>query len=72
MAGSTSYAYIAAMVTPYEPGRRTTRQRLREVPVRMLAPNFITLLALCAGLTAIRGPFRRNATRHLPLRPPSC
>jgi CDP-diacylglycerol--serine O-phosphatidyltransferase len=30
------------------------RARLRAIPVRTLAPNLITLLALCAGLTAIR------------------
>src|SRR5437588_4240191 len=30
------------------------RRRLRPIPVRMLVPNVITLLAICAGLTAIR------------------
>jgi CDP-diacylglycerol--serine O-phosphatidyltransferase len=30
------------------------RRRFREIPVRTLVPNMITLLALCAGLTAIR------------------
>src|SRR5262249_56117545 len=30
------------------------RPRFRLVPVRTLLPNLITLLALCAGLTAIR------------------
>jgi len=30
------------------------RRRFRPIPVRMLLPNFITLLAICAGLTAIR------------------
>ena len=41
--------------TPFK--RRRDRQRLRRfrtVPVRVLVPNLITLLALCAGLTAIR------------------
>ncbi len=33
------------------PGRR---RRFRAVPVRTMVPNIITLLALCAGLTAIR------------------
>lgn len=40
-----------------EESRRRRRIRLfrhRRVPVRMLVPNFFTLLALCAGLTAIR------------------
>jgi CDP-diacylglycerol--serine O-phosphatidyltransferase len=36
---------------PEYPGRR---RRFRTIPVRMLVPNFITLLAICAGLTAIR------------------
>jgi len=30
------------------------RRRFRPIPVRMLVPNIITLLALCAGLTAIK------------------
>jgi len=30
------------------------RPRFRPIPVRMLAPNVITLLAICAGLTSIR------------------
>jgi CDP-diacylglycerol--serine O-phosphatidyltransferase len=41
--------------TPFK--RRRDRQRLRRfraIPVRILVPNLITLLALCAGLTAIR------------------
>src|SRR5262249_9102160 len=35
--------------------RRRFRQiPFRPIPVRMLVPNLITLLAICAGLTAIR------------------
>jgi CDP-diacylglycerol--serine O-phosphatidyltransferase len=30
------------------------RRRFRQIPVRMLVPNVIILLAICAGLTAIR------------------
>ncbi len=30
------------------------RRRFRQIPVRTLLPNLITLLALCAGLTAMR------------------
>lgn len=40
-----------------EETRRRRRRRLfsqQKVPVRMLVPNFFTLLGLCAGLTAIR------------------
>jgi len=34
--------------------RRRALFRHRRVPVRMLVPNFFTLLGLCAGLTSIR------------------
>ena len=34
--------------------RRRLLFRRRQVPVRMLVPNFFTLLGLCAGLTSIR------------------
>lgn len=37
---------------PDQPERR--RRAFRPIPIRTLAPNLITLLALCAGLTAIR------------------
>src|SRR5437870_2689561 len=40
---------------PFEPHRPwEKRRRFRHIPVRTLVPNLITLLALCAGLTAIR------------------
>jgi CDP-diacylglycerol--serine O-phosphatidyltransferase len=43
---------------PHDPDRREARRRrFRAVPVRTLVPNLITLLALCAGLTAIRLAF---------------
>src|SRR5919198_321501 len=47
-------AIIGAM--PFSPfdRDRPERKRLRFIPVRTLLPNLITLLALCAGLTAIR------------------
>jgi len=41
--------------SPFEPDRpEGRRRRFRAIPVRTLLPNVITLLALCAGLTAIR------------------
>jgi CDP-diacylglycerol---serine O-phosphatidyltransferase len=48
--------YIASMLfPPLDPSRsEMRRRRFREIPVRTLVPNMITLLALCAGLTAIR------------------
>jgi CDP-diacylglycerol--serine O-phosphatidyltransferase len=36
------------------------RRRFRRIPVRTLAPNVVTLLALCAGLTAIRMAFENH------------
>jgi CDP-diacylglycerol---serine O-phosphatidyltransferase len=41
---------------PFDPTPPTSRhrRRFRAIPVRVLLPNLITLLALCAGLTAIR------------------
>ncbi|SHM19332.1 CDP-alcohol phosphatidyltransferase family protein [Bradyrhizobium lablabi] len=42
-------------MTPFDPQNpQMRRRRFRPIPVRMLVPNFITLLAICAGLTAIR------------------
>jgi CDP-diacylglycerol--serine O-phosphatidyltransferase len=41
--------------SPFDPNRlEGKRPRFRLIPVRTLLPNLITLLALCAGLTAIR------------------
>src|SRR6266446_5631321 len=41
--------------SPFDPRRLEGRRpRFRLIPVRTLIPNLITLLALCAGLTAIR------------------
>jgi CDP-diacylglycerol---serine O-phosphatidyltransferase len=41
--------------SPFDPNRlEEKRPRFRLIPVRTLLPNLITLLALCAGLTAIR------------------
>jgi CDP-diacylglycerol--serine O-phosphatidyltransferase len=43
---------------PFDPTRASEkRRRFKPVPVRTLLPNLITLLALCAGLTAIRMAF---------------
>lgn len=40
---------------PLDPDRlEARRRRFRAIPVRVLAPNVVTLLSLCAGLTAIR------------------
>ena len=43
------------MQMPVDPkSSEMRRRRFRPIPVRMLVPNVITLLAICAGLTAIR------------------
>ncbi len=46
-----------AMQYPHLGDPRQARRRFRRIPVRTLAPNVVTLLALCAGLTAIRMAF---------------
>jgi CDP-diacylglycerol--serine O-phosphatidyltransferase len=42
------------MSMPLDPNPQVPRRRFGPIPVRMLVPNMITLLAICAGLTAIR------------------
>jgi CDP-diacylglycerol---serine O-phosphatidyltransferase len=56
MAPPQTVRYTRAMsFSPFEPLRpEARRRRFRPIPVRTLVPNLITLLALCAGLTAIR------------------
>src|SRR3984893_11379291 len=56
MAAARASRYTLAMLfPPFEPDRNEPRRRrFRPIPVRMLVPNVITLLAICAGLTAIR------------------
>ncbi|MGD9767486.1 MAG: CDP-diacylglycerol--serine O-phosphatidyltransferase [Pseudolabrys sp.] len=46
--------------TRQDPGGNPRRRRFKAIPVRMLVPNLITLLALCAGLTAIRLAFENK------------
>jgi CDP-diacylglycerol--serine O-phosphatidyltransferase len=52
------------VVPQLEQESRRRRSRLlfrhRQVPVRMLVPNFFTLLGLCAGLTSIRMSIEHN------------
>ena len=48
---------------PFEPGEASRAvvpvagARLRDIPLRTLVPNLITILAICAGLTAVRMAF---------------
>src|SRR5581483_5850152 len=65
MAARRSKRYIAPMVMPERDRRgsklaRLRRRRFRRIPVRVLVPNVVTLLALCAGLTAIRMAFENR------------
>ncbi len=47
-------------IDPQDPSQSPRRRRFKAIPVRMLVPNLITLLALCAGLTAIRLAFENK------------
>jgi CDP-diacylglycerol--serine O-phosphatidyltransferase len=55
VARAPANVYITHMVfQPLDPAPPPRRRRFKAIPVRTLLPNLITLLALCAGLTAIR------------------
>src|SRR5262249_12038163 len=62
VAARAAARYIFAMpYARFDPERRQRQiQRLRQIPVRRLVPNVITLLALCAGLTGIRLAFEER------------
>jgi CDP-diacylglycerol--serine O-phosphatidyltransferase len=45
---------METLFPPFEPETPPGRRRFRAIPPRILIPNLITLLALCAGMTAIR------------------
>ncbi len=46
---------MTTLFPPFEPDpSEPKRRRFRPVPLRMLIPNLITLLAICSGLTAVR------------------
>lgn len=42
---------------PYDPNGRRRSPRLREIPIRLVLPNLITVLSICAGLSGIRLAF---------------
>jgi CDP-diacylglycerol--serine O-phosphatidyltransferase len=62
VAPATLSLYIKVMVfQPLDPAPQPSRRRrFKAIPVRTLLPNLITLLALCAGLTAIRMAVENN------------
>jgi len=45
---------------PYGPNEEARGPRLREIPLRLMVPNLITVLAICAGLTGIRLAFENR------------
>jgi CDP-diacylglycerol--serine O-phosphatidyltransferase len=46
---------MAGLFSPFDPdGNEPKPRRFRPVPMRVLIPNLITLLAICIGLSAIR------------------
>ncbi len=55
---STPFTSMEPDGPDHEAGDQTKRgMRLREIPLRMLIPNLITVLAICAGLTGVRLAF---------------
>jgi len=45
---------------PHGPNDEARGPRLREIPLRLIVPNMITVLAICAGLTGIRLAFENR------------
>lgn len=39
---------------PFDPDENSPKRRFKAVPFRLIAPNLVTLVALCAGLTGVR------------------
>ncbi len=60
MAGRDRNGYIRSMAIRKSPFGNARRRQFRRIPVRTLAPNLVTLLALCAGLTGIRMAFENR------------
>ncbi len=42
------------LFSPFDPDHEPKPRRFRPVPIRILIPNLMTILAICIGLTAIR------------------
>jgi len=49
-----------ASTPPQPPNGARRGARLREIPLRMVVPNLITVLAVCAGLTGVRLAFEHR------------
>lgn len=48
---------MSSIFQPFEPDHHKSPRRRRQVSLRMVWPNLVSLLALCSGLTAIRFAF---------------
>ena len=48
---------MSDLFPPFEPDKDPRPRRFNAVPLRVLLPNLVTLLSLCAGLTGIRFAF---------------
>lgn len=51
---------MVAPFPPFEPDGPDRRRKVRGVPLRMVVPNLITALAVCAGLSGIRLAFEHR------------
>lgn len=51
---------MAPRSSPEANAPRRSKSRLREIPIRLIAPNLITVLAMCAGLSGIRLAFEHR------------
>jgi CDP-diacylglycerol---serine O-phosphatidyltransferase len=60
MAAAREKDYIRTMAWQSSGFGDPRRRRFRRIPVRTLAPNVVTLLAMCAGLTGIRMAFENR------------
>jgi len=60
MAAARENDYIRVMAIQSSGFGDPRRRRFRRIPVRTLAPNVVTLLAMCAGLTGIRMAFENR------------
>jgi CDP-diacylglycerol--serine O-phosphatidyltransferase len=45
---------MAGLFSPFDPDQEPKPRRFRAVPMRVLIPNLMTIMAICVGLTAIR------------------
>lgn len=51
---------LMAPFPPFEPNGSRRGQRLREIPLRLILPNLITVMAVCAGLSGVRLAFEQR------------